>query len=52
MQIRRDTLENTLQRFFSRRPFAGLEWAVLLCLVVIALLAESGLLGGALSLAP
>jgi len=34
------------------RSFAGLEYAVLVCLVLIALLAESGLLGGALSLLP
>ena len=52
MQAHRETPETTLQRLFARRSFAGLEYAVLLCLVLIAMLAESGFFGGALALLP
>ena len=52
MHAHRETPASLLRRFLARRPIAGLEWAVLLCLVLIAILAESGLLGGAFSLLP
>ena len=48
----RQTAPGSLRQLIARRSFAGLEYAVLLCLVLIALLAESGWLGGALSLLP
>jgi len=52
MQTHRATPGSTLQRFFARQSVAGLEYAVLLCLVLTAILAESGLLGGVLSQLP
>lgn len=52
MDLHPESPQDALRRFFERRSVAGLEYAVLLCLVLIAILAESGLLGGALSLLP
>ena len=52
MQSHPENSAERLHRFFARRSIVGLEYAVLFCLVVIAMLAESGLLGGALSLGP
>jgi hypothetical protein len=42
----------SFRQLIARGSLGGLEYAVLLCLVLVAILAESGLLGGALSLAP
>ena len=52
MQTHRQTVAGALRQWISRRSVAGLEYAVLLCLVLIAILAESGLLGGPWSLLP
>lgn len=52
MQTHRETAVGALRQWISRRSVAGLEYAVLLCLVLIAILAESGLLGGTWSLLP
>ncbi len=52
MQAQHETPLTALREFLAHRSFAGLESAVLLCLVLIAVLAESGLLGGALALLP
>lgn len=52
MQAQRETPITTLRQIIARRSVGGLEYAVLLCLVLIAILAESGLLGGAFSLLP
>ena len=52
MQAQRETPASTLRQWMARRSVAGLEYAVLLCLVLVVILAESGVLGGALSLAP
>jgi len=46
------TRGGALRQFVARATVAGLESAVLLCLILIAILAESGLLGGALAMLP
>jgi hypothetical protein len=52
MQAPPEIPARSFRQLLARRSLGGLEYAVLLCLVLVAILAESGLLGGALSLAP